>query len=314
MKNNKPKIHFIGGGAWGQALAKTLILSDFEVSILVSDKLRIENLKKNVKVDAYVEQKKLKNAEIIFITTESFRVEKSLEIISRFNPTAKIILTSKGFASEQGETFPEMLQKKFPNIIFAVLTGPTFASEIFNELPSAAVIASKNLEFSKFLSQIFHNTCLRLYPSTDIIGTSIAGAIKNVMAIGSGISDGLKLGENAKAALISRGISELAQIINAVGGKKETAFGLAGMGDMILTCSSSTSRNMKYGLELIQKNKVNSEKLVEGLFALKGAKTLSLKYRLDTPIINAIDDFINNGLKIDDIILNLLKRPIKMEF
>ena len=128
MKNNKPKIHFIGGGAWGQALAKTLILSDFEVSILVSDKLRIENLKKNVKVDAYVEQKKLKNAEIIFITTESFRVEKSLEIISRFNPTAKIILTSKGFASEQGETFPEMLQKKFPNIIFAGLTGPTYAS------------------------------------------------------------------------------------------------------------------------------------------------------------------------------------------
>ena len=132
------------------------------------------------------------------------------------------------------------------------------------------------------------------------------------MAIGSGIFDGLKLGENAKSALITRGISELSQIITSVGGKKETAFGLAGMGDMILTCGSAKSRNMKYGLELIQN--IGSKKLVEGLYALKGAKSLSLKYKLDTPIINAIDDFINNGLEINDIILKLLRRPIKMEF
>ena len=311
---NKPKIHFIGGGAWGQALAKTLANSNFDISILISDRLRIRKIKKSINVNAYVEPEKLESAEIVFITTQSFRVEKSIDKTISYNPNAKIILTSKGFANEKGETFPQILKKKYPKITFGILTGPTFASEISKKLPSAGVIASESLEFSKSISQIFYSTCLRLYPSNDVIGASVAGAIKNIMAIGSGISDGLKLGENAKSALITRGISELSQIITSVGGQKETAFGLAGMGDMILTCGSAKSRNMKYGLELIQKKRIGSKKLVEGLYALKGAKSLSLKYKLDTPIINAIDDFINNGLKINDIILKLLRRPIKMEF
>ena len=245
---NKPKIHFIGGGAWGQALAKTLANSNFDISILISDRMRIRKIKESINVNAYLEPEKLESAEIVFITTQSFRVEKSIDKTISYNPNAKIILTSKGFANEKGETFPQILKKKYPKITFGILTGPTFASEISKKLPSAGVIASESLEFSKSISQIFYSTCLRLYPSNDVIGASVAGAIKNIMAIGSGISDGLKLGENAKSALITRGISELSQIITSVGGQKETAFGLAGMGDMILTCGSAKSRNMKYGL------------------------------------------------------------------
>ena len=149
------------------------------------------------------------------------------------------------------------------------------------------IIASDSEIFSKNISTLFSKSCLRLYPSDDVIGASVSGAIKNIFAIGTGISDGLKLGENAKSAIITRGIAELSQIILKLGGKK-TAFGLAGIGDMILTCSSPTSRNMKYGLDLAQNKNNKNIPLVEGLYALKSAKYLSDLYKLDTPIINSV--------------------------
>ena len=229
-------------------------------------------------------------------------------------PNVKIILTSKGFANDKGELFSEIISKKYSNLIYGILTGPTFASEVAKNLPSAAIIASDSEIFSKNISTLFSNSCLRLYPSNDVIGASVSGAIKNIFAIGTGISDGLKLGENAKSAIITRGIAELSQIILKLGGKKETAFGLAGIGDMILTCSSPTSRNMKYGLDLAQNKNNKNIPLVEGLYALKSAKYLSDLYKLDTPIINSIFDYIYNNKSIDKIILNLLNRPIGIEF
>ena len=134
------------------------------------------------------------------------------------------------------------------------------------------------------------------------------------MAIGAGISDGLKLGDNAKAGLITRGIEETCRIINKCGGEKETAFGLAGVGDMTLTCSTPNSRNMKFGIDLVKKNKQLKNKLVEGLHALTAAKNLSEKLDVETPIINAINDVINNKKDFKLIISELFNRPIKSEF
>ena len=267
---------------------------------------------KNIAV--FMDKNILKNADIVFITTQSFRVQEAVNEVISSNPNVKIILTSKGFANDKGELFAEIISKKHPNLIYGILTGPTFASEIAKNLPSAAVIASESEMLSKKISTLFRNSCLRLYPSNDIIGASVSGAIKNIFAIGTGISDGLKLGENAKSAIITRGIGELSQIILKLGGKKETAFGLAGIGDMILTCSSPTSRNMKYGLDLAQNKNNENIPLVEGLYALKSAKYLSDLYKLDTPIINSIFDYIYNHKSIDKIILSLLNRPIGIEF
>ena len=274
------KIIFYGGGAWGQALAIALSNCNTQSSILVSDKKRMETLNNGI--------------------TECF---------------PDIIFPKNIYVSnDKGELFSEVISKKYPKLTYGILTGPTFASEVAKNLPSAAIIASDSEIFSKDISTLFSNSCLRLYPSNDVIGASLSGAIKNIFAIGTGISDGLKLGENAKSAIITRGIAELSQIILKLGGKKETAFGLAGIGDMFLTCSSPTSRNMKYGLDLAQNKNNNNIPLVEGLYALKSAKYLSDLYKLDTPIINSIFDYIYNNKSIDKIILNLLNRPIGIEF
>ena len=319
------KIIFYGGGAWGQALAIALSHCNTKSSILVSDKKRMESLNNGITKcfpdiifpnNIYVSNDKsiLKEADIVFITTQSFRVQDAVDEVVSSNPNVKIILTSKGFANDKGELFSEVISKKYPNLTYGILTGPTFANEVAKNLPSAAIIASDSEIFSKDISTLFSNSCLRLYPSNDVIGASLSGAIKNIFAIGTGISDGLKLGENAKSAIITRGIAELSQIILKLGGKKETAFGLAGIGDMILTCSSPTSRNMKYGLDLAQNKNNKNIPLVEGLYALKSAKYLSDLYKLDTPIINSIFDYIYNNKSIDKIILNLLNRPIGIEF
>ncbi len=322
---NSDKIIFYGGGAWGQALAIALSNCNIKSSILVSNKKRMESLNKgitkcfpsiNFPKNIYVSTDKnmLRDADFVFITTQSFRVQEAVNEVILSNPDIKIVLTSKGFANDKGELFTEIISKKYPNLIYGILTGPTFASEVAKNLPSAAIIASNNKIFRKNISSLFSNSCLRLYPSEDVIGASVSGAIKNIFAIGTGISDGLKLGENAKSAIITRGIAELSQIILKLGGKKETAFGLAGIGDMILTCSSPTSRNMKYGLDLAQNKNNKNIPLVEGLYALKSAKYLSDLYKLDTPIINSIFDYIYNNKSIDKIILNLLNRPIGIEF
>ncbi len=319
------KICFFGGGSWGQALAITLAKSGYQSSILVSDQERMHLLNNNKSscfpnikfpnlVNAFVDQQKLSNYNLIFITTESFRVEESLKIIYKQNPNSRVIITSKGFANLRGKTFPEIILEKYPKLIFGVLTGPTFADEVAKNLPAAALIASKNKNLANLVSQLFFQTSLRLYLSNDVIGASIAGAVKNIMAIGAGISDGLCLGDNAKAGLITRGIEETCRVIEACGGKKETVFGLAGIGDMTLTCSTPHSRNMRYGMELV-KNRINtSNPLVEGVHALKAAKHLSKELNVDTPIINSIYDIINDKKDVKIIISELFKRPIKKEF
>ena len=323
--NNFKNICFFGGGSWGQALAITLARTGYPTSILVSDKKRKEILNSNnsncfpdIKfpnlIKAFSEKQNLKNYDLIFITTESLRVESSLSEIIKINPQSNVIITSKGFANLKGETFPQLISKKYPQLSFGVLTGPTFADEVARNLPAAALIASKNKLLANNVSKLFFNSSLRLYLSDDVIGASIAGAIKNIMAIGAGISDGLKLGDNAKAGLITRGIEETCRIINKCGGKKETAFGLAGIGDMTLTCSTPHSRNMKFGLDLVKKNKQYKNKLVEGLNALKAAKNLSERLEIETPIIDAINDIIYNKKDFQLIISELFNRPIKSEF
>ncbi len=323
--NNIKNICFFGGGSWGQALAITLARAGHPSSILVSDKKRKKILNSNKSscfpdlkfpklIKAFNDKQNLKNFDLIFITTESPRVENSLSEIIKTNPQSNVIITSKGFANSKGETFPEIIHKKYPNLTFGVLTGPTFADEVARNLPAAALIASKNKLLAENVSNLFFNTSLRLYLSEDVIGASIAGAIKNIMAIGAGISDGLQLGDNAKAGLITRGIEETCRIISRCGGKKETAFGLAGIGDMTLTCSTPHSRNMKFGIDLVKKNNQNNNKLVEGLNALNAAKNLSERFEIETPIIDSINDIINKKKNFELIISELFKRPIKSEF
>ena len=206
------------------------------------------------------------------------------------------------------------MENEFPNILLSILTGPTFADEIANKKPATAVVANKDINQAKSICKLFHNSNLRLYPSNDPHGASIAGAIKNIIAIGAGIIEGLNLGDNAKAALITRGISEMSELIKKAGGNYNTAFGLAGIGDMSLTCSGPHSRNMAYGMKFVKNNNETPKELVEGLNAINAAITLSKSLKIELPIVNAIREILNKEAKIDEIIKSLLSRPIKNEF
>ena len=319
-------IYFYGGGAWGQALAISLASIGHGSTLIVSDKSREQEINNHISkrfpeirlsplIKASTENREeLGQSDLIFITTESQRVIKSIKEIVSFNNKANIAITSKGFADNSGKLFNEIIKEQFPSITLSVLTGPTFADEIAKHQPAAAIVASEDLTNARSICELFHNSNLRLYPSDDIKGASIAGAVKNIIAIGAGIIHGLGLGDNAKAALITRGISETSSLIEKLGGNPQTAFGLAGIGDMSLTCSGPHSRNMSYGIEISKNIYSKPRDLVEGLNAIEATINLSKKFDLELPIIFAISKYINKQVNIEETIRELFSRPIKNEF
>ena len=321
-------IIFYGGGAWGQALSITLASAGYSSKIVVSNKIRANEINSqiskkfpDIKLSKLISStnnniKAIENADLAFITTESKRV---IDVVNEINNFKKkniaLIITSKGFATDEGHTFSEVITKKFPKLLFGILTGPTFADEVAHNLPAAALLASHNKDFANAICQLFSNSCLRLYQSDDPIGASIAGAIKNIIAIGAGICQGLNLGDNAKAALITRGLSETSRLIKASGGNFSTAFGLAGIGDMSLTCSGPHSRNMAYGISIAKQTiNVKQINLVEGVYAISAAIRLSKKLNIELPIVNSINQIINHNGNVKEIVNQLLSRPLKEEF
>ena len=321
-------ICFYGGGAWGQALAIALASLGYKSTLIVSDKTRSDEINSHISkkfpgiklshlIKASVNANEIINeSDLVFITTESKRVmEVVKQIFLLKNNKINLVITSKGFATKEGNTFNEIIKDQFPILKTGILTGPTFADEIANNLPAAAVLASNDIVFANSICSLFQNSCLRLYQSNDPIGASLAGAVKNIIAIGAGMIEGLNLGDNAKAALITRGISELSRLIKISGGNFNTAFGLAGIGDMSLTCSGPHSRNMAYGMNLVKGNNAdNTLELVEGVNAIGAAITLAKRLKIELPIVNAINQILNKNGNIREIIPQLLSRPIKDEF
>ena len=320
-------ICFYGGGAWGQALAITLASLGHKSTLIVSDKIRETDINNHLSkrfpqtklsplIKASVDKNQIiQQCDLIFITTESKRVLDAINQVAFLSDkNVHVVITSKGFATNKGETFSEVVESDFPNMNLSILTGPTFADEIANNQPAAAVIANKVIEQANSICELFHHSNLRLYPSNDPQGVSIAGAVKNIIAIGAGIIEGLGLGDNAKAALITRGISETSELIEKAGGNYTSAFGLAGIGDMSLTCSGPHSRNMAYGMKFVKNNNEPPKELVEGLNAINATIALSEKLDLELPIMTSIKKILNKEANIDEIVKKLLSRPIKNEF
>ena len=321
-------ICFYGGGAWGQALAIALASLGHKSTLIVSDQIRADEINSHTSkkfphiqlsylINASVNASAtIKKSNLVFITTESKRViDVVKQIFLLKDENISLVITSKGFATMNGKTFNEIIKDEFPTLKTGILTGPTFADEIANNLPAAAVLASNDIALANSICNLFQNSCLRLYQSNDPVGASIAGAVKNIIAIGAGMIEGLNLGDNAKAALITRGISETSRLIKTSGGNYNTAFGLAGIGDMSLTCSGPHSRNMAYGINLVKgNNATNTLDLVEGVNAIGAAIALAEKLKIELPIVNAINQILNEKGNIKEIISQLLSRPIKDEF
>jgi len=227
----------------------------------------------------------------------------------------KLICASKGIEVKSLKTLSELYGEIFGSIEnYYVLSGPTFAKEVAAGLPTAAVLSNCNPDQALKIAKILNSSSLRLYASSDVKGVELGGALKNVIAIAAGISDGMGLGNNARAALITRGLHEIKRLGKALGAKEETFYGLSGVGDLVLTCTGNLSRNRQFGISLAKGKEKSGNFVVEGVYTVKAVHNLATKLSVDMPISEAVYKIIYEKVSPKKAMEELLSRPVKEEY
>ena len=255
---------------------------------------------------------------LLVVPSHAFR-----ETLERFqslpSQPRNVAWATKGFESETGllpnQVADEVLKSQATT---AVLSGPTFATEVGLGLPTAITIASKDADNALRLAQLVTTDNFRAYTSTDIIGVEVGGATKNVLAIGAGISDGLGFGANTRIALVTRGLMEMTRLGLALGAQKDTFMGLSGMGDLVLTCTDNQSRNRRFGLGIAKGADVDEARkaigqTVEGYYAARAVRDVAAKLGVDMPIVTEIYKVIYEGMSPQEAVVRLMRRPISSE-
>ena len=320
----------IGAGAWGTAIANTLArLDKGKVIIWAKEKEVVSQINKENKNDTFLKGINLEKniyatenlsealANYIFYVTPAQSFRKIINLQKNFiNNNNKVIICSKGIEISSGHLMSEIMNNELPNINYSILSGPSFAHEVAGNMPAALVLASNNIKNAIDLSNFISSKNFRLYPSDDVVGVQVGGAIKNVYAISSGIVKGLNYGENAGAALLTRAISEMVRISIAFGGKKESIFGLSGVGDILLTCTSEISRNFTLGKAIGQGKGLSTilntnNTIAEGYFTTKAIYNLVKSKNIDAPILNSIYDILYKDANPREAAASLLNRPLK---
>ena len=322
-------ISILGGGVWGSALAK--LFSDQEVLIYTRDKkvmnsindhhfnpkLKYAIFNDNVKATDDLEEITKNNLIFIALPSQSIR-----EILSKSyfqNIEADIIIASKGIEISSLMFLSNVVESLIKLKSLSVLSGPCFSDEVAQDLPTAATFASSNSSIFNIISAMLKGKKFRIYYSNDVIGCQIGGALKNIYAIASGISDGLNLGENARSALITRSFVEISRFAMFFKSKKETLFGLSGLGDLMLTCNSSKSRNTNFGIKIANIKHKNFEKeldknaITEGYYTAKAAIKIASENNIEMPILESVFNILYNGFDIEDEINKLMSRPLTIE-
>lgn len=315
-------IAVLGAGSWGTALALYLARRGQTVRIFDIDTTEISAMRTERANNRYLPgipfpenitptadlTEALKDAEDVLVVIPSGAVRSSMEAIKPLiNKNTRIILASKGIDSVTGRLLSEIIFEVLdPKQPFCVLSGPSFAKEVAQGLPCAVVIASKDKKTQSAVIKRFNSTIFHTNPSEDIIGVEIGGASKNVIAIATGICDGMKLGTNARSALITFGLAEITRLGLALGAKKETFTGLACLGDLILTCSDDQSRNRRLGLAIGRdKNIADAEKeigqVVEGKRNAELVCKLADQYKIDMPICKIVWDILQGKANSEEL-------------
>ena len=323
------KIGIIGGGVWGSAIAK--LLSNNKVCIITRDTKIVTSINEhrfnprlkyavfNENVSATADLNEAKDMDYLFLTLPSQKIRDVLSKVDLSKNTQEIIIASKGIEIESCSFLSDVVKEVSKNTNINILSGPCFSEEVSQNLPTAVTFASSNKKSFEKINTLFHNKNFRIYYSEDLIGCQIGGALKNIYAIAAGITLGLNLGENAKSALITRSFVEISRFGESMGAKKQTIFGLSGLGDLILTCSSLKSRNTKFGQLISSTNNpdiddiLKSQQITEGYYTVKAVKNIADDKKIEMPIMNAIYNILYNQHNIKDVINNLLERPIKDE-
>lgn len=327
-------IAILGAGSWGSAIALYLGRRGQTVNLWSIEKSEIDAILADHANHRYLPDQAfpdtikattdlaqaVKDVDDVLMVVPSVGFRSTLEAAKPYiKPNTRIICASKGMDSNTGQLFGDIVAEIFgEHHPFAVLSGPSFAKEVAAGLPAALVIASKDKEIVNTLTQRFNSPIFRIYPSDDVIGVEIGGVAKNVIAIATGISDGMELGSNARSALITRGLAEIIRLGLALGAKMETMIGLSGMGDLILTCSDNQSRNRRLGLALgkghdIQAAEKEIGQVVEGKRNAELVAQMAKRYQVEMPITNVIWDILQGKINTKDGMQVLLSRSTKQE-
>ncbi len=325
------KFTILGMGGFGLALAVMLNNFGHDVTVWSAFKQEIDDIRRDgenkqklpgIKISEEItltdDLSSVSNSEIVIFGVPTKFVRSVARQISPYlSPKTIIVNTSKGLEEESLKRMSEVLEEELPENPIVVLTGPSHAEEVALGIPTTVVVASKNMQYADYIQSIMSNNTFRIYINDDVVGCELGGSFKNIIALCAGICDGMGLGDNTKAALMTRGITEIARLGVALGAKDETFAGLTGIGDLIVTCTSMHSRNRRAGILIGQGvspvEAVERVGTVEGYICTKTAYALAQKVGIDMPITEQCNNVLFNGLKVKTALSNLMGRPKRHE-
>ena len=325
------KIAILGAGAWGSALA-TAFSGAHEVTLWTRSRADCESLARS-RQSRYLPEVRLadavrvepelalatKGAGCVLVATSTAGLRPTLAALAAVAPSPDLIWACKGFENASGSLPHQIVAEALPGATrSAALSGPSFALEVARGQPTAVVLASRDGAFASECAAALNSARLRLYSSDDLVGVELGGALKNVIAIAAGISDGLTLGRNARAALVTRGLAELARLGTAMGGRAETFAGLAGLGDLVLTCTGELSRNREVGMRLAEGKPLdavlaNLGHVSEGVSSASAAREHARAHGVEMPITEAVCGVLFEGLAPREAVQRLLARDPRSE-
>lgn len=327
------KVSIIGAGSWGSALAVLLADNGNDVTLWShsieevnmlrefheqKDKLPGVILPDNITPSDNLKES-LTNKDVIVMAVPSPVVRQVAKQMSPFVKEGQVIVNvAKGIEDVTYDTLTDIIEEEIKGADVCVLSGPSHAEEVGRKIPTTVVVGAKSEATAKMLQDLFMSECFRVYTSPDVIGIELGGALKNVIALAAGVTDGLGYGDNTKAALMTRGIAELTRLGVALGGQMETFAGLTGIGDLIVTCTSQHSRNRKAGLLMGQGMTADEamkevKMVVEGVYSAKAALGLAHKFNIDVPIVEEVNQVLFNGKDPKEAVTDLLIRDKKKE-
>ncbi len=336
MTQNNIKIGVIGAGSWGTSLALLLAEKEYSVKLWGFNKDHLKQLEIDRENRKYIPgiifpetlsvcyslQETIENADLVLMVVPSHGYRSVFTRLAPFlKKTTAVVSAVKGIENDTLCTMFEIMEEitgADSGYEFGVLSGPSFAKEVANKIPTAVTVGFHNIETAKKIQKIFNTDYFRVYRSTDVQGLEISGSYKNVIAIGAGICDGLGYGLNTRAALITRGIAEIQRLGIKMGAKSATFAGLSGIGDLLLTCTGELSRNRNVGLQLgkghsIEKIEKEMFMVAEGVKTTRSIYDLARKFEVETPILDQVYAIIYENKSATSAVKDLLSRELKPE-
>ena len=333
MVKKMAKVHVLGAGSWGTALSLLLHKNGHQVKLwsALTDEVKLLREKREhpsklpgVHIPEEVEitddlEVCLRDPDVVVLAVPSpFTRSTAKQIAPLVNKGQIIVNVAKGVEEKTLMTLSEIISEEIPDANVCVLSGPSHAEEVGRGLPTTCVVSAQKRETAEYLQGIFMSPVFRVYTTPDILGVELGGSLKNVIALAAGTADGLGYGDNTKAALITRGIAEIARLGTKMGARMETFYGLSGIGDLIVTCASVHSRNRKAGYLMgkgytMQQAMDEVKMVVEGVYSAKAAKSLAEKYNVEMPIIMEVNKVLFEDKPASDAVRDLMVRDKKVE-